>query len=701
MAKKLKRDEDLTGKVDEDELLDLYTAVEKGYEAQRDRSDEILDNWDHYNCKLSDKQFYNGTSQIATPFTHDAVDARATRFTNQIFPQSGRYVEVTTGEADPPQATQALIEGYIRRCKLRTQVVPALVRSGDIEGQYTIYVSWTERVRKATFRVKKQPMTDGLPNMAAEPVDDVEDEDITDAMPDVEIISDPNLLILPATSKSVEDALDNGGSVTVLRRWSKGKIKKLIKDKEIPKGAGEDLIEAMNAQRASKDADVAKEQLDAAGIKERGKVALIYEIWTLLDVQGQRMMCRVYLGGPDRIVGVKRNPFWNDRCPVITAPVTKQAGAAKGRAPVCSVADYQILANDTINEGADTAHFSAMPIVMTDPLKNPRVDTMVLGLGAVWDTNPNDTQIITFPQLWKDCLERAGSIRDQIFQTLGVNPAMIAQSTGGAAKKRSQAEIANEQQVDILTTADMVTNLEEGILTPLVQFMAELDHQYRDDNMTIRTYGEMGMRANMEEVEPIQLNKRFEFRWFGVESARNAAQMQQQIAWVNVVKGLPPQMYAGYDLDLSPMIVQGTENVFGPRIAPLIFKKKSMITVDPMVENEMLIEGFPVQVHPADDDQAHMQAHMMVIQAGDPHQKAREHMMMHQQQLQAKAMAQQQQAGGAPGGGGGGGPQPPPGAQGPQSGAQPAAPRQMKGPPGMIHPDSMAKAGAPGMPRRN
>jgi hypothetical protein len=700
MPRKIKRDEDITSKVDAEDLADLYTAVEKGFEAQRDRSDEIMDNWDLYNCKLSDKQFYNGTSQIATPFTHDAVEARVTRFTNQVFPQSGRYVEVTTGEADPPQATQALIEGYIRRAKLRTRIVPALLRSGDVEGQYTIYVTWEERERHATFRVKKQPMTDGLPNEAVEPVDDVEDEVVVDAGPSVEVISDPDFLMLPATAESVEEALAIGGSVTVLRRWSKGKIKQLMRDKEIPKSAGEDLIEAMNAQRASKDPDVAKQQLDAAGIKERGKIALVYETWTMMEVGKERRLCRAYLGGPERVIGVKQNPFWNDRCPVITAPVTKVAGSSKGKAPVCSVADYQILANDTINEGADTAHFSAMPIVMTDPLANPRAETMVLGLGAVWEVNPNNTEIVTFPQLWKDALDRAGSIRDQIFQTLGVNPAMIAQSTGGAAKKRSQAEIANEQQVDILTTADMVTNLEEGILTPLVQFMAELDHQYRDDNLTIRTYGEMGMRANMEEVEPIQLNKRFEFRWFGVESARNAAQMQQQIAWVNVVKGLPPQMYAGYDLDLSPMIVQGTENVFGPRIAPLIFKKKSMITVDPMVENEMLIEGFPVQVHSADNDQEHMQAHMLVIQAGDPHQKAREHMMMHQQQLQAKAMAQQQQAGGAPGGGppqpgGGGAP------QGPKPGAQPAAPRQMKGPPGLIHPDSMAKAGAPGMPRRN
>ncbi len=700
MARKpIKRDDDITSRIDEDDLIALYTAVEKGFEAQRDRADEILDNWDLYNCKLSPKQFYNGNSQYALPFIHDAVEARVTRFTNQVFPQSGRYIEVTTGEADPPQATQAMLEAYVRKAKLRTVVVPSLLRSGDVEGQYTVYVSWKERDRHVTSKVKAQPKTDGLPNEAAEPVDDVKEEILVDSFPDVEVISDPDVCIQPATVDSVEDAIDLG-SVTVLRRWSKGKIKEMIAKGEINKEKGEELVEAMGAPGATKDKDVSKDQLDAAGIKERGKVALVYEIWAKLKIKGQsdRRLCRVYTAGEDRMLGVKLNPFWNDRCPVLSVPVDRVVGAARGRSPVASCSDLQVLANDTINEAADTSHFSAMPIVMTDPLKNPRVESMTLGLGAVWDTNPNDTQIVTFPELWKDGLDRAMALREQIFQTLGVNPAMIPQSTGGA-KKRNQAELAMEQQVDLLTTADAVTNLEEGILTPLVQWFAELDHQFRDEDVVLRTYGEMGMRANMEVVEPIQLNERFEFRWFGVESARNAAQMQSQIAFINVVKGLPPESYKDYELDISPMIVMGTENVFGPRIAPLIFKKKTLISVDPMMENDMMLEGFPVPTHPIDNDQEHLQAHMMAMQAGDPHQTIANHMAMHMQQLQMKTAQQAQQQSGQPpqqGGGGGGGGQ----GRGPRPGATPGLPRGGQQPAGAMHKDSAAQHGVVTMPRK-
>lgn len=690
------RDDDLTSRADEDKLLDLYKDVSKGYEAQRDRSNEIKDNWDIYNCVLTDKQFYNGTSKIALPFIHDAVEARVTRFCNQVFPTSGRYVEVTTGEADPPQATQALIEAYVRKSKLRTQVVPTLFRNGDVEGTWNLYVSWKETKRSVTSREMVQPKTDGMDNMAAEPVEDIQEQEVIDSFPDVEVLSDVDTLILPATSNSVEEALENGGSVTVIRRWSKGKIRKLMREEEIREEQGQRILDEMSNQRASNDIDISKAQLDAAGVKERGKIALIYETWTMLKIGKEHWLCRIYYGGEDIILGVKRCPFWNDRCPILIAPASQNSGGVKSSKAVVSYAfDLQILANDTINEAADTSHFSAMPIVMSDPLKNPRIETMTLGLAAVWETSPSDTEIVTFPELWKNGLDRAAAIKEQIFQTLNVNPSMIPQSTGGQAKKRNQAELATEQQVDILTTADVVTTFEEATATPLVQRFAEYDHQFRDEAITVKVYGEMGLRANMEKVEPIQLNERFEFRWFGVEAARNAAQMQQQIAWINVVKGLGPQTYPDYELNLAPLIVQGTENVFGPRLAPLVFKKKTLITVDPMIENDMLQHGFPVQTHPGDDDQQHMAVHMMLLQSGgDPHGNVQAHIQQHMQQMQAKAAAQMQPQQGQGGGGGG-----MPGG-GPRPGAQPAPQRPAQQPAGAVHKDRMGAAGVVTMPRK-
>ena len=438
----------------------------------------------------------------------------------------------------------------------------------------------------------------------------------------------------------------------------------------------------------------------AAGIKTGAadKYFLVYETWTNVEVGGDQRLCRAYYGGDDQILGCKQNPYWCDEVPLISSPVEKVAGVFKGKSPTADVIDLQVLANDACNEGADAAHFSAMPIIMTDPEKNPKVGTMVLGLASIWETSPNDTQFAKFPELWKDSIERIASCKEEIFQTLGVNPAMIPQNTG-TKQKRNQAEIANEQQVDILTTADAVTVLEEGILTPWVQRVMWYDHQFRDRSITVKQYGELGLKANMEEIPPIQMDHRFEYRWFGVEAARNAQQIQQQIAMANVIKGIPPQMLPGYRLNMVPLITRLSDNAFGHRLAPLIFEKIEGITVDPETENSLMAQGFETPIHPDDNDLEHMQSHMQAAQQGDMHGLIRTHIMAHQQQMQAKAQAAQQAQNpkGLPGGPGGAGP----GVAGaPKPGGQVDGPRLMKGPAGTIPADQMARAGAVGAPRK-
>lgn len=689
------------------QLVDIFAEVQEGFQDQRERSDNTMDNWDIYNCKLTDKQFYNGQSQIFMPYVADAVDARKTRFTNQIFPQSGRYVDVITGDAEPPDAMIALIETYVRRAKLKTDIMPALMVNGDVEGQYSLYVGWTEERRRTTRREQvASTQVNGIEFPELGMHYEFVEEDQTLGRPTVEVIADSDVLILPVTSNSVEDAIAADGSVTVMRRWTKGRIRKAVNDGDIDQDRADILIKNMQkAAGRSENRDTAKRLADAAGIRDNGSHCVIYETWTNLKVDGSWYLCVTFYGGDDLILGVRRCPYWCDLPPLLSKPVKKLGDVVKGKPPVDRVASMQYSANDTINEGADTAHFSAMPIVMTNPEKNPKIGTMVLGLAAVWETSPQDTQFAQFPELWVSAMNRAEGIKSQIMQSLGVNPAMMPSSTGGD-NKRNQAEVANEQAVDLLTTADAVGVVEEGILTPLIQRFLEYDHQFRDEAVTVSVYGPMGQKANMQRVEPIQLNKRYELVWLGVEAARNAAQVQQQIAGLNIFKGIPPQMYQGYRLNLQPMLTSLALQLFGPRLAPQTFERIEAITIDPMIENQMLEHGFIVTVYPDDNDQEHLAAHMGALQeigGVDPHGTFRDHIAKHQEQLQMKmqaqtmaAMGQGQDAQGVPGGPGGMGQ---PGVAGTPAGAQPGQQR-MKGPPGMIHQDQMPAAGAVEMPRK-
>jgi len=691
------------------QVTDLMESVGRGFQAQWDRGNEQLDYWDIYDQVLGPGQAYAGNSQVYLPIVYQAIEARVTRFVNQVFPRSQRTVDCISSD-EKPFDIMALLEHYVRKARLRTQIMPALMRNGDVEGQYNIYVGWTNSSRHVVYRTTPKIEIDGeeVDDPTVEDDDeefDVEEVETFHMSPTVEVLADADVLVLPHTANSVGDALSKGGSATIIRRWSKARVEQAIDEEEISEEVGKDILKQFGSSKDEPgQPNPTKKHVDAAGISTGTgglKELTLYETWTRLKIDGERRLCRIYYAGTKGDVGteemlasVKRNPYWNDKCPLLSAPVKKVSNVFKGKSQVKPVAGLQYAANDVWNEGMDSAAYALMPIVMTDPVKNPRVGSMVLNLAAIWETNPNDTKFAQFPALWKDALTIVAGTKTEIFQILTVSPAQMPQSTGGKTK-RNQAEIALEQQVDILSTADVSTNLEDEILTPLLRWFVDLDYQFRDKPITVKQFGQMGLRAQMQEVKVLQNSRRFEFRWWGVEAARGAQAIQQQVSMVNVIKGMPPQSYEGYKLNLVPVILSLVENTFGARLAPEIFENmKAKLSMDAEMENEFLMEGLDLPVHELDEDQEHLKTHLKAMVQGDPTGSVRQHMLKHRMQMnqkmqmQAASIAQMQGQGGGPGG--------PPG--GPRQGAQPQAPRGRQNPPGAIHADRMQDPGA--APRR-
>jgi hypothetical protein len=706
------RDEELCEDEDiREQVIELIKDVEKGFQGQWERSNDQMDYWDLYDGILGGRQAYAGNSQVFVPSTKTAVNARKTRFVNQLFPRSARNVDCITSD-DKPWAVMSLLEHYIRKTKLRTQVFPALLKNGDMEGQYNLYVAWADTERHIAY--KKNPTLRLVEDDDIEIDDptaegdeyDVEEETTYHQQPVVDVLADSDVLVLPANAANIGSAISQRGLVAIIRRWTKAKLQQMADDGEVDEEAAESIIEQMKSDKDDPNApDAEKKHADAAGITMSDGVKILYgyEVWKLLERGDEWRLCKIlYGGGKDNtILSVKRNPYWCDKVPVLSASVDKVSNVFKGVPPVKATADLQYAINDIFNESMDSATYGLCPIVMTDPSKNPRTGSMVLNLAAIWETDPKSTTFAQFPQLWKDGLQIVQQLEQKLFQTLSVSPAMLPQSSGGKSK-RNQAEIAAEQQIDILSTADSVTNIEDEIATPLLRWFVDLDHQFRDREITVRQYGQLGLQETMEPVPPLQNDRRYEFRWFGIEAARSTQQIQQQIAAVNVIKGTPPDMMPGRQLDISPFLQMLCENAFGPRVAPQIFKSiKDKLSIDAKMENSLLVEGLALPVHELDDDKEHLQTHIQAMQEsnGDPSGAVREHMMMHTTQMQKKmqmqlaAMAGMQR--GLPGSPGGAGP----GAAGaPKPGAQPMPPRGGQNPPGAIHQDRMADPSA--APRR-
>jgi len=686
---------ELSGSKDiQEQCLKVAKAAESSFSQQKDRVNEIIDNWAMYNCELNHNQSYEGSlTNIYIPAIKDAVEARVTRFTNQIFPTNGRYVEVVTEDGSYPYAHMALIENYVNKSKLRTEVLPALIRNGDIEGQYSLAITWRKTDRKVRYRRMERPVIGNMEIGGIDGIDDIEtieEQEFEDGGPEFEVINDADITIFPANSKSVEDAIYNGGGVARILRMSKGKINTMASEGKFSKEKARELSEGFSNNGANDSGYSSKttesELAWAAGIKTKDetKTATIYEIWTNLKVNGEKRLCVIYYGGGELILSAKLNPYWCDKCPIISVPARKLPGLVKGIPPVSSVAPLQYMANDAVNLGMSSGIYALMPIVMTDPEKNPRIGSMQMNVAAIWQTSPNDTQIVEFPDIYQKGLEMVDWCKSQISQSLSVNPSMV--TSGGAYRRPTQAEVANEQMVDVLTTADSVTIIEHGIMNEIAERIYDYDRQFRSIPMKIKAYGEMGIDATMEVIEPVQENNRYTFRWWGVEQSRTAQQIQLQTSAINVIRGIPPQMLNGKKLDISPFVERLSENAFGPRLAPkVLVDERKKLALSPELENGMFDKGYDVPVNELDNDVAHIQSHIDHLNLTDPDAMnadvtghLRMHIEHHQKQLMEKqqevSMAQQAQAypSGAPAGGAGL----------PQPGSSPAGPSNMQAPPG-------------------
>jgi hypothetical protein len=676
-----------------EEAAEIYQDCVDGFIAKKERDDANKLYWDVYNCILGDQQSYAGVSEIFVPVVRDAVEARTLRFGNALFPSNGRFTECISSTNDNAHALQSLINHYIREGKVR-ETVSSMLRAGDVTGQYSIYAGWTKKERTITERVSA-PISVELEGEEVDTgaeTEDVRQVTLSRGSPDVWVIPDEDLCVLPATVDDINDADTVCVAIRVTKSWLRERKKEFTakKYKQL-KGMFEQKT-ATSPDRTNPEKDRTKD----AGVKaERGtKMLLLYQIWTTMEIEGKWVPAMIYAAGDgeDNIISIKKNPYWGQRPPIISAPIKKIAGSFWGISLLQGVDKLAYQCNDAINMGMDSAQYALTPIVMTNPVSNPRVGTMVLEMAALWEADPNNTKILEFPKLWQDAFQIVAGVKAQVHESLGLNPAMMP---SGATKKTSQAAVAQEQQLALEGTSDSVRCAETSILTPLANRIFEYDQQYRDTDLDIAHFGELGYEAEQEKVPPVQFGTRYSFQWNGIAQSQGQQRVQMMISGLNVLRGIPPQQLMGRQLDIGPVLDAVVDIVYGPRLGPRVLKDmRGQLGMPPNVENDMMRYNMPPTVNILDNDQEHIALHheAVIMLGGDPTGIYTAHIAQHQQQMQKKAQAQQG-SGGAPGMPGGGPPgQPPPGAAGtPAPGAAVNGPRPgAQQPAGAVRPAQMS-----------
>src|ERR1700677_1228537 len=673
------------------EACKLYPKIQKCYENKQQQSDRVEEAWNIYNAIPDENQQYSGNSQCYVPVVRDCINARCKRTLATLFPANYKHVDAVGPANVTPYPTLALLEHYIRKTNLK-DIVRADMLSGDVTGQWCLYVDWMRTTRRITELVKKPPiLSDEETGVEAEDITvdeewDIEEKEIIDEMPDITPIAVDDLAVYPPTVNDLEKA-----TATAIRlRLTKESVQQFIDENVFVGWNAKEIMDNLNEPDGGRQKRVPNKRRTAdAGVRTEGtyKYALIYEVHANLELEEGRGKepCFIYYAGPEVILGIIRNPFWSKKRPIISVPVERIQGTIYGISRVEPVKYLQWNLNDYWNMGQDSAQYALLPIVMTDPLSNPNYQSMVMGLAAVWLTNPKTTSFSQFPAIYKDAVGLCNAIKSQIQESMDVNDAMLGKAPPG---KKNQAQAAAQAQSQESNIIDHAKRYEGVMLNPLLERMFELDRQFRTKELTVVTMGEVGARAKQEEIPVQAFSERYFFRWCGTAYQTGMQRMLQMIAWMNVLRGVPPQQLDGRRLNVGPILEMGTEQIFGPEVAPrILIDERNLYHVEPSDENLMMHNGMPAEVHPADDDKPHITEHIHGAQlTGDPHGLFRAHIQTHQQAMQQKMQqAQGPQPGqqGAPGGAG-------PGIAGtPRPGAQPGQPRP-QGPPGMVHPDQMA-----------
>jgi len=623
-----------------------------------------------------------------------------------LFPTSDRHVECISSDGDTPYATESLLEHDIAKMDLKTTIGSMLVQ-GWVTGQNILYVDWCKDKKTVTKMVPKSASIgepgEGLSD-PSESYQDIEESTEYSDMPDVWVPATTDVAVLPPTVDCIEQA----EIVAICHRFSKRKVKSYIERGIFVNVNADELAKGMESGDPPRSRG--KKALEDIGIKMDGtqKIATVYEAHTCMKLGGDSEDAIIWYRGDGQVLGVVKNPNWAKRRPIIAQPVDKVNGVFWGKSRIEPVRFLQWTTNDIMNVGQDAAIYALNPIVMTDPQKNPQWQSMVLTMAAVWPVDPNATKILEFPKLWQDSLQIVAALKAQVRESMGISDYEMGQMPQG---RKNNAQVGAVTESTQTGTNDEARDVENRILNPLLEFMFELDTQYRTAEKTIMVMGEVGIRARMERVEPRQFTEKYLFRWLGTEYVQSIQRIQQQIAGMNVLRGLPPQALNGKRIDITPIVEQMVATLWSPRMAPkIIVDERDQLSVPAAIENEMLVNGMAVVTSPLDNDVKHLQEHQAVAaMTGDPSGHFRVHMIKHMEQLQQKSQlanpqgpqpipgqppmlpGQQAVGQGMPGGAG-------PGVPGtPRIGAQPGVPTGGQGPPGMIHQDAMVSSGA--MPR--
>lgn len=251
----------------------------------------------------------------------------------------------------------------------------------------------------------------------------------------------------------------------------------------------------------------------------------------------------------DVILECRLNPFWHQTHPYLVSRDDPEAGNFFPTGTGARARQIQVLLNDIVNQLNDNGSYAMNPVTKINPgmMAGP-VPTMKPG--AIFPVT--DMNAVQFDRPPSEQLQYGQSMVSMYSSMLadyaGAPPALQGSAAGKSAKTATGMQILQKNANTPLK--DIVEDIENDVLSPLMYRCVELGQQFREEKFIAEVAGKPF------KMTRAQLAGNYILRWLASSQAANAQQRAQQATGLlQIIQPLVPLIQAGgYVVDVVPLV---------------------------------------------------------------------------------------------------------------------------------------------------
>lgn len=295
---------------------------------------------------------------------------------------------------------------------------------------------------------------------------------------------------------------------------------------------------------------------------------------------------KVVLDGGGDVVEVIRNPYFHQRPPYVCARSNIMPGVFYGYGSGKTVEPFQLLANDFANQTNDVGQYGLNPVTVINPAlmmgKPPP-----LAPGATFYAN--DVQAaLNFQRPDVEQLQYG-------FQFLQMYTSMGSEYGGAPPVMQGQRGAKTATSTQILQKnaqnpiQDLVEDIENDVMTPMLQMAFKNAQQFRDKTVMAAVAGKS------IEVTKAQLAIDAELRWMASsQAANNQLRAQQASQFIPMVANLYQLLtMQGHQVNFVPLLRHVYIDGLGFRDFNQFIPTADQPPVPPMMQAQMAQGGMP------------------------------------------------------------------------------------------------------------